>query len=120
MEIDSLDTIRTNLDKFGSNGYTFSPYFPNLISTNEYLQYEHTSRLKILNYNSNIDSQFFADVLDEIKYGKYDELSKNLTLPPNIKLSSMDIKHFKDAYYNYIEPILIGYKRYEFYNLLKN
>lgn len=115
-----LDTRRTNLGDHGSHWYDFTPYLPNLISTKDYLKSEHSSRLKIFNSEKLVDdTKFYADILNAIKDGDFDFLGDSLILPSNITFSSLDITHFKNTYYNFIEPIIIGHKRYEYSVFLK-
>lgn len=53
-------------------------------------------------------------------YGEYDYIQELFHLPSNIDISSIDFHYFKYAYFVYIEPVLIGIKRYEYSSLLKN
>lgn len=110
----NIETTRSNLKSDLSDNYIFSPFFPNLIDVDNYIKSNHTSRLSIFFDNKSDNKCDIVSILNDIKTGKYNELSNALKLPPNVTLSSLDIHYFKTAYYNFIEPIIIGFKRYEY------
>ena len=121
LEIKEMDCTRSNLNKNTKKQYTFSPYLPHTFDIEKYLAEDHKNRLSevseeyetLLSYNP-------ETIISSIKRGEMDYLGNNLILPQNTKFSDIDYRDFKSAYFNYIEPILIGFKREEYSSFLFN
>ena len=118
--IDSIDTKRSNLKKECEDSYIRAPYLPNLLDFDEYLNSSHSFRLKIFHKKTTptLEREEISAIYNSIKSGKYDKYTNCIILPPSKKFSSLDPHRFKNAYFNYIEPIIIGYKRSEYDSLL--
>lgn len=119
-KIENMDTSRTNLTKETKHQYIYNSYIPNNFNIDLYLINEHANRLSDLgdDYSSFYDFEP-SDMLKSIKEGKFNFLGEMITLPKGESIADIDFSDFKSCYYNYIEPILIGYKRQEFSNFLK-
>lgn len=121
LEIKKMDCSRSNLSKHTKTQYTFTPYLPNIFNMEKYLEEDHKNRLSgvgeeydaLLSYNP-------ETIIASIKRGELDYLGNYLILPSNVKFSDIDYRDFKSAYFNYIEPILIGFKRKEYLSFLLN
>ena len=120
--LNHLDTKRTNITKKSSANYLRCPYIPNLINFDTYLNSYHFIRLNMIRREENIanDRMGIHETYNDIKTGKYNRLGDFIILPPNHTFASIEIHEFKNAYFNYIEPIILGYKRYEYSHFLKS
>lgn len=113
---DNLDTSRSNLNKDTVNLYIMlSPYITNTFNMDEYLSIEHKNSLEDVGdiYASMLKFDP-KQVMQSIKDGDFDSLGNYMVLPEKCHFKDMDFSDFKNCYYNYIEPILIAYKRKTF------
>ena len=115
--ITEMDTSRNNLNQETRQSYIFSPYLPTVFSIESYLEMEHNNRLIDL---GNEYSAFYYykpdEIIKDIKKGEFDNLGQYIKMPSGLSFADINYLDFKSTYYNYIEPIIIGYKRFELSN----
>ena len=115
------DSIRANLTPTTKDQYISSSFLPNIIDVENYFDAHHTMRLSVFDTKeSEVDyTKLLRNVYSDIKNGSYDYLSEYFCFSKNAKLSSIDIHYFKSAFFVFIEPVIIGLKRFEYSSLLK-
>lgn len=121
LQIREFDTKRSNLNKETRDQYTYSPYLPNVFNLESYLGEKHKNRLSdvgddyasLLKYDP-------IQIVESIKMGEFDFLGDHLVLPTNYTFKDINFYDFKSCFYNFIEPILIAYKRKEYSSFLKD
>lgn len=112
LEIEELDISRRNLTHNTINQYTKSDYLPVKLDFYSYLSHNHYNRRSAVEDNpSNYTDLDIKNVYKQIKNGEFDFLNSYYH---NISISDIDPSSFKEAFYNYMEPIIVGYKRWEF------
>lgn len=120
IDIEDVDTRRNNLTKASKINYIRSTYLPLNFNIESYIESEQRNRLSDLGEEY---SKFFSfdpkEMITSIKKGEYNTLGRYLMLPQGATLGNMDFSDFQSCYFNYIEPILLGYKRYEYSSFLK-
>lgn len=115
IEIKDFDVTRSNLTKKTKNSYIYSIYLPNNFDISNYLEAEHKNRLSDVGGEySSFYSYDPKNMIDSIKKGEYNMIGNYIVMPKNKCFSEIDFSDFKSCYYNYIEPLILGYKRYEF------
>ena len=113
---ESFNIERINYNVETKDSYTLSPYLPNLIDIEDYFSGEHSMRLSMLEDDDSKSAiqDKLRDVYSKLKSGEYDYLGKYFPFHESIKLSSIDLKYFKRAYFILLEPLIIGSKRFEY------
>ena len=114
----SFQCERINYNKENKDLYTSGAYLPNFIDIDVYLNSHHSTRLD--SFDDKNEFNHIKNIYLKLKNGEYDYMKQLFHLPSNIDISSIDFHYFKYAYFVYIEPVLIGIKRYEYASLLKN
>lgn len=113
--VKDIDVTRANLTKNTKSNYIYSVYLPNNFDISTYLQAEHKNRLSDVGGEySSFYSYEPEEMIESIKNGEYNMLGNFIVMPKNQTFADVDFSDFKTCYYNYIEPLILGYKRYEF------
>lgn len=118
-ETKELDTKRGNFTKetidmhFNNSLIPQTVDFPNYLKSNPYfcivdesINDDYTNDLKTEN------------IIKDIENKKYDFIGKYLKGRPSEPISKINFSEFSKTYYTYIEPIILGYLRFEYYILL--
>ena len=112
LKIDTLDSSRTNVTQDTVCQYMNSTYFPKNIDFQKFLNQTHHNRLTVIDEDDpDYTSTDLTKVFDQIRNGEYDFVNRYYK---SILISNMDPSNFKATYYNYMEPIILGCKRWEF------
>lgn len=118
--LSNIDSSRINLTPDTKDQYIAASYLSNIINVEDYFNARHTIRLGVF-YGDDSDkenSKRISDIYTSLKTCKYDYLQEYFQFPNNVNLSDINIHYFKSTYFVYIEPIIIGLKRYEYSSLL--
>ena len=115
--IDKIDTSRSNFNEDNIPQYTECLYMPKIIDLERYLSSKHYNRLSGVNEELADYTDFdIKTIYEHLKNGEFECV--DLLYKREKHLANMDLANFKPTYFTYIEPILLGYKRFE-YSLIK-
>lgn len=119
-----LDTKRGNFTKETKDMHLFKSLIPLTVDFPNYLKSNPYFRINEDDINDDINDSYKNDcktenIIKEIRDGKYDFLDKYLHSKLKDKpLSKIDFSDFHTVYFGYMEPIILGYMRYEYYQIL--
>lgn len=117
LDITEIDTSRTNLTDDTVAQYTECYYMPETIDLDNYLSSKHYNRLSGINEEiANYTDYNIKSIYEKLKNGEFDNIDSLYKRKKH--LADIDLTNFKRSYFTYIEPILLGYKRFE-YSLMK-
>lgn len=111
-EIEELDISRKNFTHKTVNKYTKSEYLPEELDFTKYLSHLHYNRRSAVeDSSSNYTNLNISEIYEQIKNGEYDIINRYYR---HGSITDIDPTKFKETFYNYMEPIIIGYKRWEY------
>ena len=118
-DMGELDTKRGNVTKETISMHIFNSPIPPTVDFSKYLNSNPYFCMVDNDINDNFTNDLKTEnIIKEIRDGKYDFIGKYLMVKTSEPISKIDFSDFHKTYFTYIEPIILGYMRYEYYQIL--